>query len=100
MMYGRLFNFNKWESVSLFIAGMARLNFSYLYQWLQFKMLKKFMLQSAFVVKHLLQCYLIKPHFIEICRGYDISFIMPLNAFKSALTEHFWSSVSVGLFVS
>jgi len=88
MMYRRLFNFNKWESVSLFIAGMGRLNFTYLYQWLQYKMLKKFMLHSAFVVKNLLQCYLIEPHFIETCRRYDISFLC-LNVVKSAL----WSSV-------
>jgi len=60
-MYRRLLNYNKWESVSLFIAGIGRLNFTYLYQWWQIKMLKKFMLHSAFVVKHL-----IEPQFIEI----------------------------------
>ena len=29
MMYRRIFNFNKWETVSLFIAGIGRLNFSH-----------------------------------------------------------------------
>jgi hypothetical protein len=93
MMFRRIFNFNKWESVSLFIAGIGRLNFTYLYQWLQFKMLKKFLLHSAFVVKHLLQCYLIESDFIEMCHRYDISLTMPLNVTKIALTEHFWSAV-------
>ena len=69
MMYRRIFNFNKWESVSLFIAGMGRLKFTYLYQWLQFKMLKKLVHHSAFVVEHLLQCYLIESDFAEMCSG-------------------------------
>jgi len=45
MMYRRL----EHVGVSLFIAGMGILNFTYLYQWLQFEMLKKFVLH---VVKH------------------------------------------------
>jgi len=63
MMYRRLFNFNKWES------GMGRLNLTYLYQWLLFKILKKFMLHSAFVVKHLLQWYLIESHLLKYVVG-------------------------------
>jgi len=61
-------------SISIFIAGMGRLNFTYLYQFLQFKMLKKFVLHSTFVVKHLLQCCLIQSDFIEMCPRYDINF--------------------------
>jgi len=79
MIYRRIFNFNKWELVSLFIADMGRLNFTYLYQWLQFEMLKNCVLHSAFVA-------------IKMCLMYDINFIMPLHAINIALTEHFWSS--------
>ena len=64
-MYRRIFNFNKWESVSLIIAGMGRPNFTYTYQWLLLKMLQTFVLDSAFVVKHLLQSYLIESHFFN-----------------------------------
>ena len=42
-------------SIGSFIAGVESLNFSHLYQRLQFKMLKKFVLQSASVVEHVLQ---------------------------------------------
>ena len=65
---------------------------------LEFKMLKKFVYHSAFVVRHLLQCYLIESDFAAMCRKYDVSFTMPINAIKNALTEHFWSAV--GLLVS
>jgi len=66
MIYWQIFTINKSESVSLFIT---RLNFTYLFQWLQFKMLKKFVLHSAFVVKPLLQYYLIESDFIEMIVG-------------------------------
>jgi exonuclease III len=95
MMYRRVFNFNKWESVSLFIAGIGRLNFIHIYQWLQFKMLKKFVHCSTFVVKHLMQCYLLESDLIELCRKYDICLTMPVNAIKNALTEHFWSAAGL-----
>jgi len=52
---------------------------------------------SAFVVKHLLQCYLIESDFIEMCLRYDINFVMLLNAIKIALTEYFWSSVDLSV---
>jgi len=28
---------------------------------------------------------------------YDINYVMPLHAIKTALTEHFWSSVDLAL---
>ena len=68
-----------------------------MFQWLQFKMLKKFVLYSVFVVKQLLQCYLIESDFIEMGRGFDVCFIMSLNAVEIVLTGHFWSAV--GFFV-
>jgi hypothetical protein len=95
MMYRRVFNFNKWESVSLFIAGIGRLNFIHIYQWLQFKMLKKFVHCSSAAVKSLMQCYLLESDLNELCRKYDVCLSMPVYAIKNILTEHFWSSAGL-----
>ena len=95
-MYRRIFNFNKWESVSLFIVGIGRLNFSHVYQLLQFNMLKKFMHDSTNVVVRLMQCHLLDTRLNELCRQYAICLSMPFGAIKRAINVHFWSAT--GLF--
>ena len=95
-MYRRIFNFNKWQSVSLFIAGIGRLNFSHVYQLLQFNMLKKFMHDSTNVVVRLMQCHLLDTRLNELCREYAICLSMPFSAIKRASNVHFWSAT--GLF--
>ena len=96
MMYRRIFSFNKWESVSLFIAGIGRLNFSHVYQLLQFNMLKRFMHDSTNVVAHLMEHYLMDARLNELCREYAICLSMPFGAIKRAINVHFWSAT--GLF--
>ena len=96
MMYRRIFNFNKWESVSLFIAGIGRLNFSHVYQLLQFNMLKKFMHDSTNVVARLMKCHLLDTWLNELCREYTICLSMPFGAIKRSINVHFWSAT--GLF--
>ena len=92
-MIRRVFQFNRWESVSLFIAGLGQLNFTYFFNWLQFKMLKKFVCNSTNTVKHLMDHYLLDGNFLETCRKFDICLSMSFGAIKSAIYEHFWSNV-------
>ena len=96
MMYRRVFNFNKWESVSLFIAGLGRLNFIHVYQWLQFRMFKRFLHCSTYIISRLMECYVLDTDFNELCRNYAICLSMPYNAIKNVINEHFWSAA--GLF--
>jgi len=93
MLYRRVFNFNKWESVSLFIAGLGRLNFTHMFQWLQFKMLKKFIISSTDTVKHLMNSYVMDSNLLERCRQYNVNLDMSFNDVKMAITESFWSAV-------
>ena len=84
-MYRRVFNFNRWEPVSLFIAGLGRLSFIYAYQLLQFKMLKKFTHCSTNVVKHLMDGYLLDSHLNDLCRNYAVCLSMPTIAVTCAV---------------
>jgi hypothetical protein len=93
MLYRRVFNFNKWESVSLFIAGLGRLNFTHMFQWLQFKMLKKFIISSTDTVKHLMNSYVMDSDLLERCHQYNVNLDMSFNDVKMAITESFWSVV-------
>jgi len=93
MLYRRVFNFNKWESVSLFIAGLGRLNFTHLFQWLQFKMLKKFIISSTDTVKHLMNSYVMDSNLLERCHQYNVNLDMSFSDVKMAITESFWSAV-------
>ena len=90
MMFRRVFHFNRWESVSMFIAGLGRLNFTHL---LQFKMLKKFLCNSTNTVKHLIGYNLLNENLLEACWKFDICLSMSFGAIKSAVCEHFWSNV-------
>jgi Reverse transcriptase (RNA-dependent DNA polymerase) len=97
MMYRRVFNFNKWESVSLFIAGLGRLNFSHTYHLLRLNMLKKFVRGSTYAVSRLMECYMMDANLNDLCYEYNICLSMPYGAVTRAITEHFWSAT--GLFM-
>ena len=77
----------------MFIAGLDRLNFTHLFYWLKFKMLKKFLCNSTNSVKHRIDYNLLIESLIETCWKFDICLSMPLGAIKSAVYEHFWSNV-------
>jgi hypothetical protein len=81
MLHRRVFNFNKWESVSLLIAGLDRLNFTHMFQCLQD------------TVKHLMNSYVMDSDLLERCRQYNVNLDMSFHYVKMVITESFWSAV-------
>jgi hypothetical protein len=72
-VYGRVFGYTKWTSVSLFNAGFGRFNFCTICQCSCFKTLLKFILRGINVAKHLINCYLAESLFIENCQKHRVS---------------------------
>ena len=83
--------------MSLFIAGLGRLNSSHTYQLLRLNMLQKFVHGSTYAVSRLIECYVMDANLNDLCCEYNICLSMPYGAVKRAITEHFWSAT--GLFM-
>ena len=66
-----------------------------MFQWLQFKLLKKFIISSTDTVKHLMNSYVMDSNLLERCRQYNVNLDRPMsfNDVKMAITESFWSAV-------
>ena len=77
----------------MFIAGLDRLNFTHLFHWLQFKILKKFLCNITNTVKHVIGYNLLSANLIQTCWKFNICLPVSFGAIKSAVYKHFWSNV-------
>ena len=71
-VYRRIFGFNRWESVKSFIAGIGRLNFSYLRMYLYFKFCKLGLNSNNRVFYSLICRHVLTSEFRSRCHIYGL----------------------------
>ena len=86
-VYRRIFGFNKWESVKLFIAGLGRLDFKSLRSYLCLKFYKAGSLSDNTVFRNVMNHYLFSTEFKEICNAYKVTNVQFLSMSVSQLKK-------------
>ena len=71
-VYRRIFGFNKWESVRVFIAGLGRMNFFSIHAHLCFKFQKEGIRSTNLVFCSILKRFMFSSDFKMLCNSVDV----------------------------
>ena len=71
-VYRRIFGFNKWDSVRVFIAGLGRMNFISIHAHLCFKFYKEGFKSNNYVFRSILHRFMFSQDFKKLCNSVDV----------------------------
>ena len=101
-VYRRIFGFNKWESVRVFINGLGRLNFEYLRMYLCLKFCKQGLSSSNMTYSHIIKMYYLSDSFKYLCdvsglskEEYDKLNYLSFNRLKASVHRMFDASCAL-----
>ena len=94
-VFRKIFQFNRWESVSSFINGLGYLNFTHIYYLDVFKLMSGMMCSANRVLNSLVSVYIRGNFFCQQLALFGINLNMPLYAIRQLVYQHFNNHVIV-----
>ena len=72
-MYRRIFGFNKWDSVRVFIAGLGRMDFRSIHAHLCMKFYKNGIKSNNYVLRCIVNRFMFSQDFKMLCNSMDVA---------------------------
>ena len=95
-VYRRIFNFNRWESVKLFICGLGDLDFKHLYTLLTYKFYLNMEISSNSAVQNSFKFFKYTNEFLKFCCNSNWNRHTKFYAVKNIIQEQFKYDICAG----
>ena len=94
-VYRRIFNFRKFDSVTLLIRGLGRLDFKHTYIFHTLKFIKNCLSSTSILMKYVSSLFLFSGYFVQLCMDVGLAVYdfrrMSLGAIRCVVLDHFLS---------